>query len=108
MKLDRFLFVSKTGNCRVNTTGAGIKPNEIRIRLALDIPDSLFAKPEPRVRVVVPARDPETPETEVTLDPAQVAAAFAVTADEVTAPAFAERFADILTTAIRNEYDLSR
>jgi hypothetical protein len=53
MKLQCHLMVSKSGNIRVTKGNVGAKPNELAIRVNLDIPDAFFVRPVPVVDIQI-------------------------------------------------------
>jgi len=58
MKIERYLVVGKQRNhkpsARLTVTTPGLEWHEIAIKLALDIPDDLFTKPQLEASIIVP------------------------------------------------------
>lgn len=54
MKVTSYLFVSRSGNVRVNKTDTATNLNEVKVRVDLEIPDEFFRRPVPVVKIAIP------------------------------------------------------
>lgn len=85
MQITSYLFVSKAGNVRVNARGTGVKPNELRLKLRLNIPDLFFTRPEPVIDITFPegVAMSLTPEAAVAVTAQEVARALGLDVEDV-------------------------
>ncbi len=54
MKLKCYLFISTAKKFRIATRESGAYPNEIGLNLEVDVPDSFFNRPNPKVSLEIP------------------------------------------------------
>jgi len=54
MKIKPWLIVSRSGSVRVRKSNPDLSWDEIKIRLDLEIPDTLFVRPHLTAKVIVP------------------------------------------------------
>lgn len=61
MKVTGYLYVTKHGNLRLLKMDHAPNASEVKVRIDLDLPDQLFARPVPVVKIKIP--------TEAVIDP---------------------------------------
>lgn len=54
MKLSAYLFVNSQGKIRITRKETGTYPDELALHVVIDVPDSFWRRPIPKVDIVVP------------------------------------------------------
>lgn len=48
------LYITDKGNLRITKTDYYPKPNELSVRLSIDVPDAFFKRPTPKASLTIP------------------------------------------------------